>query len=109
MKDAEVKLKLAEFIEALSEAKIQLSEARVENQELRERIQTLENDLNTQDDVQFNNGYCYLKEPKEGQATGPFCAKCYSDEGKLILVSELPSNFQDFGKYKCLKCNDLGG
>jgi len=109
LKDAEVKLKLAGLIEALSEAKIQLSEVRVENQELKEKIQDLENNLNKQDEVYFENGYYYLKEPRNGQAPGPFCAKCYSDESKLIIVSELPSDFQDFGKYKCPKCDDLGG
>ncbi len=104
LKDAEVKLKLAELIEALSEAKIQLSDAREENQDLKIKIKSLKNDLNRQEEVEFKDGYYYIKEPK-----GPFCAKCYSDENKLMLVSELPRSFQDFGKYKCPKCNDVGG
>ena len=109
LKDAEVKLKLAELIEALSEAKIQLSDAREENQNLKIKIKSLENDLNRQDEVEFQDGFYFIKEPKEGQAKGPFCAKCHSDENKLILVSELPSVFQDFGKYKCPKCGNTSG
>ena len=109
LKDAEVKLKLAELIEALSEAKIQLSEAREENQELKEIITKFEKDLNKKYEVTFRDNYYFIKEPSDGQAEGPFCAKCYSDENKLILVSELPRQFQDFGKYKCPKCGDIGG
>lgn len=109
LKDAEVKLKLAELIEALSEAKIQLSEAREENQDLKTKIKELESQFNKLDEVEYRDGFYYLKEPMNGKAEGPFCSKCYSDEGKLILVTELPPSFQDFGKYKCPKCGDIGG
>ena len=109
LKDVEVKLKLAELIESLSDAKIQLSEAREENQELNNKIRNLEDELNRKDEVEFKDGYYYLKDRSKGKAPGPFCAKCYGDEGKLILVSELPKQLQHFGKFKCPKCNDVGG
>lgn len=109
LKDAEVKLKLAELIEALSEAKIQLSEAREENQELKTKIKELELQFNKLDEVEYRDGFYYLKEPVNGKAEGPFCAKCYSDEKKLILVTDLPRSFHDFGKYKCPKCGAIGG
>ena len=97
------------MIEALSEAKIQLSETRIENQELKEEIDKLNKKLNKENEVVFRNGFYYAKEPSDNQPEGPFCAKCYSDENKLMLVSELPAQFQHFGKYKCPKCNDIGG
>ncbi len=109
LKNAKVKLKLAELIEALSEAKIQLSEARNENQDLRDQINSLEKKLTQQDEVEFKDGFYYAKNPKEGQASGPFCSKCHSDDKKLIPVSEQPSEFQDFGKYKCPKCGAISG
>jgi hypothetical protein len=109
LKDAEVKLKLAELIEALSEVKIQLSEARNENQDLKDAIKALEKELKQQDDVEFKEGFYFLKHPKEGQALGPFCSKCYNDDNKLILVSELPKEVQDFGKFQCPKCNGISG
>jgi predicted nuclease with TOPRIM domain len=108
-KDAEVKLKIAQLIEALSEAKIQLTEAREENHDLKAKIKELEDQINKQDEVEFSDGFYFLKEPTAGMAKGPFCAKCYSDEGKLILVTELPDDFQDFGRYKWPKCGDIGG
>jgi len=109
LKDAEVKLKLADLIEALSDVKIQLSEVRNENQNLRDEINKLEGKLNQQNDVEFKDGFYYLKVPREGQAPGPFCSKCHSDENKLILVSKLPSAFNDFGNYKCPKCGSISG
>lgn len=109
LQDAEVKLKLADLIEALSDAKMQLSEVRDENQSLRDEIRILEEKLKQQDEVEFRDGYYYIKNPRDGQAPGPFCAKCYSDDKKLILVSELPQEFQDFGKYKCPKCGAING
>jgi hypothetical protein len=104
LKDAEVKLKLADLIEALSEAKIQLSDAKEENQELKIKIKSLENDLKCQEEVEFRDGFYYLKEPKSAQAEGPFCYKCYVDEKKLMLVNEMPFGLNDFGKYHCPKC-----
>ena len=109
LEDAEVKLKLAELIEALSEVKIQLSEARNENQDLKDTIKVLEKELNQQDEVEFREDFYYLKHPKKGRASGPFCSKCYSDDNKLILVFELPKEVQDFGKFQCPKCNDIRG
>ncbi|MCH7421855.1 MULTISPECIES: hypothetical protein [Shewanella] len=107
LKDAEVKLKLAELIEALSDAKILMSEMREENQELKLKIKKLENQLDQADEVIFEKGHYFLKSPREGLASGPFCAKCYSDTGKLIPESELPRTFHDLGKYKCPKCGSV--
>tara|TARA_R110002095_G_scaffold205430_1_gene188766 strand:- start:460 stop:879 length:420 start_codon:yes stop_codon:yes gene_type:complete len=107
LKDAEVKLKLAELIEALSDAKILMSEMRAENQDLKLQVDDLEKKLSQTDEVVFENGHYFLKSPKEGQASGPFCAKCYSDTDKLIPESELPSTFRDLGKYKCPKCGSV--
>ena len=105
LKDAEVKLKLAELIEALSDAKVNLSEARLENQELRDRIASLESQLSSKQEVEYKNGHYYRVGCKEGEEPGPFCSLCYNDLNKLIPVSELPRDMQEFGKYICPKCN----
>jgi hypothetical protein len=107
LKDAEVKLKLAELIEALSDAKILMSEMREENQQLKFKIKDLEKQSTQTDEVKFENGHYFLNLSKEGQASGPFCAKCYSDTNKLIPESELPPAFRDLGKYKCPKCGSV--
>jgi hypothetical protein len=109
LKDAEVKLKLAELIESLSEAKIQLSEARIENQDLKDQIIALEKKFSQQKEVEFKDGHYYAISPKDGQPSGPFCTKCYSDDSKLILVNELPDGMQDFGMYHCPKCGSPSG
>mgnify|MGYP000393892481 CR=1 FL=1 len=109
LKDAEVKLKLAELIEALSDAKVNLSEARLENQELKNTISKLESQLNSKQEVEYRDGFYYRVSCKEGQEPGPFCSLCYNDIDKLIPVSELPSDMQEFGKYLCPKCNKSSG
>ncbi|MBY8024876.1 hypothetical protein KW469_07340 [Vibrio fluvialis] len=107
VKDAELKLKLADLIEALSDAKIQMSEIKDENQSLRDTIKEYERKLALKAEVIFENGHCFLKSPESGQAPGPFCANCYSDSQKLILVSELPLDLHDIGKYRCPKCDAI--
>ena len=107
LKDAEVKLKLANLVEALSDAKIHLSEAKVENQELKERILELESKLQSKQEVEFREGFYYAKNAETGAASGPFCALCYSDSNKLILVSELPVGMRDFGNFRCPKCGTV--
>ena len=104
LKDAEVKLKIIELVEALSEVKLQLSEVRDENLDLKEKIKKLEGKLNQQEEVEFRDNHYFLKNPKQGQAPGPFCSNCYSDGKKLISVSALTGHFQTFGKYRCPKC-----
>ncbi|WP_241911044.1 hypothetical protein, partial [Vibrio splendidus] len=107
LKDAEVRLKLADLIEALSDAKIAASELREENQDLKTIVKELKEQLNQAEEVIFTNGHYFLKTPEQGQAPGPFCAKCYHDDKKLIIESELPSTFHNLGKYKCPKCNSV--
>ena len=104
-KDAEAKLKLADLIEALSEVKVNLSEAKVENQELKSKISELEAKLKLKQEVEFRNGHYYSVNPEQGKPSGPFCALCYSDSNKLIVLNELSPDMQTFGKYLCPKCN----
>ncbi len=107
LKDAEVKLKFAELMEALSEAKIQLIEVRDENHALKERIKLLEKKLNQKGEVEYRDGYYYMKESKAGEPDGPFCSKCYNDEEKLILLNKLKGSFTSLGKYNCPKCEGV--
>jgi len=109
LKDAEIKLKLTELLDALSTVKIQVVEMRDENLNLKDKLRELEDKLSQKDEVEFKDGFYYVKNAREGQAPGPFCAKCYSDDDTLITVSELPSSFQDFGKYECPKCRAISG
>lgn len=109
IKDAEVKLKIAELLEAMSEVKIQLVEAQDENLELKKAIKQLEAALARQDEVIFRDGYYYLAEPQEGKPEGPFCSNCYSSNNRLTLLTEVTGTFRRFGKYHCPACEQRFG
>lgn len=109
LKDAEVKLKIAELLEAMSEVRIQLVEAQDENLELKRTIKDLEAALASQDEVIFRDGYYYLAIAQEGKPEGPFCSNCYSSNNKLTLLTEVTGTFRTFGKYKCPACEQRFG
>lgn len=109
IKDAEVKLKIAELLEAMSEVKVQLVEAQDENLELKRTIKDLESALARQDEVVFRDGHYYLAEAQEGKPQGPFCSNCYSSNNRLSLLTEVTGTFRSFGKYKCPACEQRFG
>ncbi|WP_086482101.1 hypothetical protein [Oceanospirillum sanctuarii] len=109
IKDAEIKLKIAELLEAMSEVKIQLVEAQDENLELKQKIKELQSALARQDEVVFRDGYYYLAEPQDGKAEGPFCSNCYSSNNHLSLLTEVTGRFRKFGKYTCPACEQRFG
>lgn len=109
IKDAEVKLKIAELLEAMSEVKVQLVEAQDENLELKRTIKDLELALARQDEVVFRDGYYYLAEAQEGKPEGPFCSNCYSSSNRLSLLTEVTGTFRSFGKDKCPACEQRFG
>lgn len=108
-KDAEIKLKIAELLEAMSEAKMQLVDAQDENLELKQKIRELEEALSKQDEVVFRDGYYFMAEPQEGKPEGPFCPNCYSNDRRLSVLSEVTNDFRVFGKYHCPACNQRFG
>lgn len=107
LKDAEFKLKLADLIEKLSDAKIQLSEANDTIIDLNSEIRALREKLDQESEVTFKDGHYYLKDPKDGEAPGPFCTTCYSSEKKLILLSDLPRQMRQLGNYRCPICSNV--
>ena len=104
LKDAEIKLKIAELLEAITEVKLKLVEAQDENIELRETIKKLEHSLSEKEKVIFRDGYYFLAEPQEGKPEGPFCTNCYTTKNMLSLLTEVKGPFRRFGKYECPSC-----
>jgi hypothetical protein len=109
IKDAEVKLKIAELLEAMAEVKIQLVDAQDENLELKQTIKELEAALARQDEVVFRDGYYYLAEQQDSKPEGPFCSNCYSSTNRLSLLTEVTGTFRRFGKYECPSCEQRFG
>lgn len=109
IKDAEVKLKIAELLEAMAEVKVQLVEAQDENLNLKQKIKELEVALARQDEVVFRDGYYFIAEPQEDKPEGPFCPNCYSSGNALSLLTEVTGTFRRFGKYECPACDKKFG
>lgn len=102
--DAEIRLQIADLLEALAEVKIKLVDAKDENLELKEKIKELKVALAKQDEVVFRDGYYFCVKPKEGKPDGPFCPNCYSSKNVLSLLTEVTGHFRVFGKYECPSC-----
>ncbi len=109
LKDAEIKFQIAELMTVISDVKINLLEAKDENLELKKVIKDLQKKLRQIDEVEYRDGYYYLKKPQTGKAEGPFCTNCFSEKDTLSLLSEVHGHFRTFGKYRCPSCDQRFG
>lgn len=86
LEKAEIKLKLAELIEALAETKIQLSEIKNLVFERDQQIKELEDALKIKRELKWEIPFYYLDEVDSKD--GPYCQQCYDKDGKLIRLQE---------------------
>jgi hypothetical protein len=104
LEKAEVKLRLAELINTLADAKIEIAEI----QDLLREKDTLIRQLTQKNDLEASIVYeapYYWKMIEEGQ-DGPYCQRCYDDKHKLTRLIEKP-NIR--GSYHCNVCNTWYG
>jgi len=97
LEKAETKLKLADLIGALADAKLEVVGVQQTLAEAEDRIRTLEAQLKTKEQVRWNEPSYWL-DTDAGQ-DGPFCQKCYDTESKLV---RLQGNGE--GWYECKSC-----
>lgn len=99
LKEAEHKLKLAELIHPLADAKIHFSEIQELVLEKDKQIKELEDSLEIKGKLKWENSLYYLvdQESKEG----PFCQKCYDDTKKLIRLQGHNDGF-----WECKACKN---
>ena len=84
LEKAEIKLKLADLISALADAKIQAAELHSVIFDKDEKIKELEESLNLKQNLHYEAPYYWLGEGENKE--GPFCQKCYDDNGKTIRL-----------------------
>ncbi|NDV25811.1 hypothetical protein [Desulfovibrio sp. JC010] len=97
IKQADLKLQLAELVEKLADAKIQLSKVKIELNDKDEEISDLKQLLKQNAELKFNENYGLYEAEKDGK-TVRYCTKCHA-EGKLIPVQETASRFE------CKRCD----
>lgn len=97
LQDAEVKLKLADLISTLADAKIEMADIQADLIRNQEKISELENKLKLKEDVTWDEPYYWLGAAKE--KNGPYCQKCFDGEQKLIRLQGNGSGYWD-----CKQC-----
>jgi len=99
LEKAEFKLKLAELISLLADAKIELSEIQKILLEKDSKIQKLKDQLLVTQKVKWEAPSYWLEENEVKE--GPFCQKCYDSEKKLIRLQGNGS-----GYWECKNCGN---
>ena len=95
---AETKLKIAELISALADAKIAIADIKEVILEKDQQISELEQVQNIKSELVFESPYYWLKDP-DGK-DGPYCQQCYDNDQKLIRL-QCPNNN---GYWACKTC-----
>ncbi len=99
LKDAEVKLQLAELIESLADTKIELSEIQILLQSKLREIEELKEKLEIKKDMTWDPPYYWVGPKNDGN--GPYCQNCYDDKSKLIRLQEHRT-----GYWGCMTCDN---
>lgn len=103
--DAELRLKISDLYNALSEARISLAEAQVEIVELQSEVRRLESKFKETEELEYRDGFFYRAVPVEGKPNGPFCPKCYQGPQKLLSsVNPATGIHTHFGTKYCHGC-----
>lgn len=97
LEQAEVKLKIAELISALADAKIELATIQGMLLEKDHEIVELVRLLDQKTNVKWEKPYYWLVDGEEKD--GPFCQNCYDTENKLV---RLQGGGQDY--WHCHSC-----
>ena len=99
LEKAEAKMKLAELISALADAKITASQVKQELCEKDQEISRLNERLRVKEALTWESPY-YWSEGERGR-DGPFCQHCYDGDGKLVRL-------QGYGRgnWECKVCKN---
>ena len=96
---AEMKLKLAELMNALADAKIEIANVQDVLSEKERRIGELEETLNLRKKLTWESPYYWLCDGEVKD--GPYCQQCSDSTGKLIRLQ-----IYDPGQWYCKTCQN---
>jgi hypothetical protein len=98
LEQAEYKLKLAELVEKLADAKLQIASVQEVIDERDRKIKELENAANIRGKLSFAPPYYWLT-AEDGNRDGPYCQQCYDSAAKLIRLTGFGN-----GYWECKTC-----
>lgn len=96
LEQAEVKLKLAELIGALADAKIEIANIREDMSSKDGQIKELHRKLEINENIVWQKPYYFIV--KNDKKDGPFCQRCYDSKQQLIRLQG------EEGWWQCLEC-----
>jgi hypothetical protein len=93
LEKAEMKLRLADLIGALADAKLQIVEVKELLSEKDQEINRLIESQKIKDSIQYEAPYYWLM--KNDKKEGPFCQNCYDNDQKLIRLQGYNNGYWD--------------
>ena len=99
---AELKLKIADLADSLSDARLGIVDAQEEILELRSQVKRLEAAAVDRSQMTERNGVLYFKDG--GKETGPYCPSCWGMHGVKMILGKTPLAARRAGEYRCPKC-----
>ena len=97
---AEMKLKLAELISALADAKMEVSVIQELILQKDLEIRQLQEKIDTQEKMTFEKPYYWKINGAEKE--GPFCQHCYDKDGKIVQLQD-----GENGCWNCTICKNI--
>ena len=104
--DAEYKLRLADLVELLLEAREALQDAKERERLLNEEVAKLKGKLDRKPLLRDRDGLLFEINESGAQVGDPFCNQCFVKEDKLYRLQYGPHNF---GSHKCSNCKEIYG
>ena len=100
LEQAETKLKLAELVGSLADAKLEIAEIRDLIMEKDKQIKKLIESQKLKGKMHWKDAVYYCK-TEEGEFVGPFCPQCYDSENKVIRLQKVSQ-----GHWRCMTCQN---
>ncbi|MCI5158468.1 MAG: hypothetical protein D3906_08510 [Candidatus Electrothrix sp. AUS1_2] len=100
LEEAEIKLKLADLISALADAKIEIANIKEAVIEKDEEITRLKGVIEISDKLVWKEPYYFLID--DNHEDGPYCQRCYDTDKQLIRLQSIEK-----GKWECKGCKNI--
>lgn len=102
--DAEFKLRLADLVERLLEAREALHDAKEREKELAERIEALEANAKRQRTLRDRSGMLFQIDDQAAEMGEPFCNLCFVRDDKLYRMQHIAPSVSKKEHYFCNNC-----
>lgn len=104
LEKAELKIRIAELAEALTDARVAVLEAQDEIEDLRRQLAEARAAQDVRGRLVQKHKVYYVRSATGDQEDGPFCVRCYETDRRLMPVTPLPVQFSDLARFRCPQC-----